>query len=274
LTGGFLTDYLGYYTTMWVCALITCIGAMIALILLPETRPVLVSGVLKNAREIHLGVDTSLGSPLYHALHSSPFRRKSDAYRFAFVVGLRGVNRFIIAGILSATLSLLVRDYLSGKGLAIGIATLTGVLMASRTVMSILGAYIAGFISDFLRNRWGVLMSGIALSVMSMVFLSSRFSVIIVLGIAMIALARGSMQSMTTSLTGDLTSVSHRGKAVGLLHTVGDLGSAIGPPVAFYLFPLWGLSHVYLLCAGIFGLSLVVNLVLLRFTDVEKVSDH
>jgi MFS family permease len=43
-----------------------------------------------------------------------------------------------------------------------------------------------------------------------------------------------------------------RGRAIGLVHTAGDLGSAAGPPVAYALLAGIGLSGVYALCAGLF----------------------
>ena len=57
-----------------------------------------------------------------------------------------------------------------------------------------------------------------------------------------------------------LALVAQRGRAIGLLHTAGDLGSAIGPPAAYALMPWIGLRGVYLLCAGLFaaGLALAV----------------
>jgi hypothetical protein len=44
------------------------------------------------------------------------------------------------------------------------------------------------------------------------------------------------------------------------LFTVGDLGSAVGPPLAYALLPLWGLRGVYWLCATLLGLMLLAAL--------------
>ncbi len=266
LSGGFLTDFLGYYGTMWVCAAITTVGAVIALAILPETRPDLIPAS-RNAPGLDQVVKPRSGTQAHNERYSMPFRRKNDKTRFTFVVCLRGVNRFIISGILSATLGLLVRDYLYVDSLVVGVATLTGVLMAGRTLMSMLGALFAGTGSDFLHNRWAILAFGLTLSVMSMVLLTSRSGAIILLGVAIAAIARGGIQSLTTRLTGDLVSIAGRGRAIGVLHTVGDFGSAIGPSVAYYLLPLWGLSNVYVLCAVIFGMCLVASLGMLRLTE-------
>ncbi|MCP4379628.1 MAG: MFS transporter, partial [bacterium] len=66
------------------------------------------------------------------------------------------------------------------------------------------------------------------------------------------------VQSLTITLTGDLVEAAHRGKAISILHTVGDLGSAIGPPCAYALLFHLGLDGMYAICAGLFGLACVL----------------
>jgi MFS family permease len=59
-------------------------------------------------------------------------------------------------------------------------------------------------------------------------------------------------------LIGDLGQQRRHGRFLGLLYTVGDLGSAIGPLLAFALLPLWGIEGVYWFSAAMFGVLLVV----------------
>ena len=82
----------------------------------------------------------------------------------------------------------------------------------------------------------------------------------ILTGISLGAVTGGSVQALATALTGDLVSQAQRGRAIGLLHTAGDLGSAIGPPAAYFLIPWFGLQGAYLLCAGLLvaGLALAM----------------
>ena len=261
LSGGFFSDYLGYYGTMWVCTVVTLFGALIALILLPETRPDLNGHILIQQSPIQRITKNLV--QIVSSIDRRPQNVQTFSPQLTFVILLRGVNRFVIAGILSATLSLLARDYIFTGPVLLGVATLTGLLMAGRTVMSILGSFIAGYASDLLANRWVVLASGLLLSLLSMFLLSSKTTLFIMVGIGLAATARGSVQSMTTSLTGDMVPIERRGRVVGLLHTVGDFGSAIGPSFAYALLPLWGLSSVYRLCAFLFGACLLVNLIFL-----------
>ena len=55
-----------------------------------------------------------------------------------------------------ATLGLLVQERLGQAGELFGVATITGVLMAARTSLSIVAAPAAGVVSDRLGSRWRV----------------------------------------------------------------------------------------------------------------------
>jgi MFS family permease len=61
-------------------------------------------------------------------------------------------------------------------------------------------------------------------------------------------------------MTGDVVSREQRGRAIGLLHTVGDFASAVGPGIAYVLLPQVALSGLYVACACIFALALLIGL--------------
>jgi MFS family permease len=238
LAGGLLTDWLGYGATMWIGAMVTALGGVLALILLPETR---------SARP-------KLGGPPVEEIGP-----RLHASRCLWVVAsLHGINRFVTAGALTATMALLVQDQLSSPNLPLGVATLTGVLMAGRTLLSMAAAPLAGAASDWLGSRWGVAGWGLAIGVVSMALVAWGVPLAILAGVSLGAVAGGSVQALVTALTGDLVSQAQRGRAIGLLHTAGDFGSAIGPPAAYALMPWIGLRGVYLLCAGLFAAGLVL----------------
>jgi MFS family permease len=238
LAGGLLTDWLGYSATMWFGAAVTGVGGLIALILLPETR---------RARP------NPGDSPV------EEIKPRLRANRGLWVAAsLQGINRFVIAGVFAATMGLLVQDWLSSTSLTLGVATLTGLLMAGRTLLSVVAAPLAGAASDWLGSRWGVAAWGLAIGVVSMALVAWGEPVAVLAGVSLGAVAGGSVQALVTALTGDLVSQAQRGRAIGLLHTAGDLGSAIGPPAAYALIPWIELRGVYLLCAGLFAVGLVL----------------
>jgi MFS family permease len=241
-TGGLLTDQLGYTTTMWIGAFVTVLGGLIALFLLPETRPQKI--VLQSQKEGN---------------SSSSFRPNREMIG---VVTLQGINRFVTAGILAATLALLVQDQLNSSNLLIGVATLTGILLATRTILSMFAAPMAGTLSDRLGNRWGVTLAGLVIGSIGMLFLVRSDPIFILVGICLTAIAGGSIQALLTTRTGDMVELAQRGKAIGLLHTAGDLGSALGPVTAYVLLRWIPLSGVYILGALFFALGAVLALLM------------
>jgi MFS family permease len=238
--GGLFTDQFGYSTAMWIGASVTFLGGLIALILLPETRP----------RNGHIQSQSI----------SNPAPRWRPNRELIGVVTLQGINRFVIAGVLAATLALLVQDQLSNSNLLIGVATLTGILLATRTILSMFAAPIAGSLSDRLGNRWGVTLTGLAIGSFGMLFLARNDPIFIVIGVCLTAIAGGSIQALLTTRTGDMVEQAQRGKAIGLLHTAGDLGSALGPVTAYVLLRWIPLSGVYLLGALLFAFGAALAL--------------
>ena len=128
--------------------------------------------------------------------------------------------------------------------------------MLFRSVLSMVSAPLSGVLSDRVESRWKVVAWGVAAGVMGMALLAWGVPGAIFVGVLVVAISRGSVQSLATTLTGDLVSHVQRGQAIGLLNTVGDFGSAIGPSVAYALLPWIGLRGLYLFCAAMFAVSL------------------
>lgn len=230
--GGWLTDLWGYSTAMWIGAAVTAMGAVFAFFTLPETRP---------AEEEDSQVPTD----------NYPEKWKPD-FEFYGVMTIYGINRFIIAGVIAATLALLVQDQLSKTNIVIGVATLTGIMLGMRTILSMFSAPLSGIISDRLNNRWGVTIVVLLIGAIGMLLLVTREPIVILIGIGFTAIAGGSISSLTTTRTGDLVDQAHRGKAIGNLHTAGDLGSALGPVTAYTLLGWLSLNGIFIICAFLF----------------------
>jgi MFS family permease len=245
--GGLLTDKMGYTTTMWIGATLTAIGGLVAAALLPETRPDFSASSVRNS-------PTSVVSS-----SATRDRSRSHAQRGLWIAAfLHGINRFVIAGVLYATMGLLVQDRLPFNSLGLGVATVTGMLIAGRTVFSMASAPLAGTVSDWLGSRWGVVRWGLAIGAVSLSLITLRAPLAILMGISLGAVISASVQTLVIALAGDLADPTQRGRAIGLVHTVGDIGSAAGPPIAYGLLPTVGLDGVYWLCAGLFVVGLVL----------------
>jgi MFS family permease len=243
LAGGFLTDWLGYALAMWIGALVTLMGAIAALALLPETQ---------NAHPHEISKTVSTAGPL----------RANGALWAA--VSLQGINRFVVSGVLSATLALVVQQQLQGTSLALRVATVTGILMASRNIFSMVAAPVCGVLSDRLHSRWLVTSWMVVIGIAGVMLMIWGDVVGLLAGVALTAISGGGIQSLATTLTGDLVSREQRGRAIGLLQTSNDLGSAIGPPLAYALMGVIALSGVYVLCAILFGVGLGLSVYYMR----------
>jgi putative MFS transporter len=231
-SGGLLTDWIGYAPTLWIGAGVTAIGGLVALILLPETR--------------------SLGSGTGRCTEQARPRLRANRDLWA-VASLYGVNRFVLSGLFGATLALLVQDRLAI--LTLGIATLTGILSAGRTALSMASAPLAGILSDRL-ERWPIAAWAALGAAIGMALVAWGTPAAILSGIALGALASGGIQALVTALIGDVVSTEQRGRAIGLVHSAGDLGSATGPLVAYAVLPWAGLRSIYLCGAALFVVQL------------------
>ncbi|MBN1992371.1 MAG: MFS transporter [Anaerolineae bacterium] len=243
MIGGLLTDWLGYHTAMGVGASLTLLGAMIALIFLPETRH------FRRAVSVNW---SKVSPPAANIV--KPVNRSQLASAFA----LLGMSRLVVAGFLLSTFGLFLLEqfgdsiYVAGR--LFGVATLTGVGLGLTTLMAMAAAPVMGRLSDRLHNRWPVAVGGLAPGVAGFGLLALGLPLTVLLGLPLTAITSGSNQGLATALVGDLSEAKQHGRRLGMLFTTGDLASAIGPPLAYGLIPLFGLSGIYLLSAGLYAL--------------------
>ena len=74
----------------------------------------------------------------------------------------------------------------------------------------------------------------------------------IVLGVPLTASTSGSNQGLATTLVGELGPTRKRSQRLGVLFTVGDLMSAVGPLLAYALIPIIQIRGVYILAASLY----------------------
>jgi putative MFS transporter len=163
------------------------------------------------------------------------------------------VNRFVNAGIITGTLALWVQarwgaTAAEGAG---GLASVAGLLLGLSTLVSMLTAPVAGHVSDRRGGRWRVAAALLLPGVMGTLLLAAGLPLLIVLAVPLNAVAGGSSQGLATALLGDATAPEVRGRALGWVHTFGDLTSAAAPMLAYWLLPLVGLPGIYAACGVI-----------------------
>jgi MFS family permease len=79
-------------------------------------------------------------------------------------------------------------------------------------------------------------------------------------GVALVSLSAGALISVVAAVVGDLTADNRSGITMGGMATAGDLGSAMGPLVAYPLASALDLRWVYLFCAALLASSLLASL--------------
>jgi len=247
MLGGVLTDWLGFHQTMMVGAAITLMGAIIALVFLPETRPSKQNPIDKTAET-------------QRSLSPSP----DEKAEFSSIIALFSVNRLVMAGILMSTLGIFLLDQIGEEvqvaGHSVGVATLTGLGLGLSTLIAMFAVPLVGSISDRVGNRWRIASGGLVPGVVGFGLIALGLPLSILLGIPLVAATSGSNQGLSIALSGDLGNGQTQSRRLGVLFTFGDFASAIGPPLAYALIPVVGLETLYLASAGLFVVTLLVSL--------------
>jgi MFS family permease len=154
--------------------------------------------------------------------------------------------------------------------LTVGVATLTGVALGMSTLIGMLAAPVAGRLSDNYKTRWGVASGGLTFGLTGFSLLSIGAPIALIAGLPLISISSGSNQSLSTALIGDLSPHFRRGRRLGILFTVGDLASAVGPPIAYLLLPIIGLDSVYGIAAILISIMLLITLNWTRKGEQEQ----
>lgn len=247
LIGGVLTDWLGYHPAMGICAALNLAGAVVALIFLPETRG------QRQRRSARPQADPDPAAAV------GPHRRAE----LISATALLWVNRLALAGMLSPTFGLFLLERLGDPvelgGRTFGVATLTGIGLGLNALISMTAAPLIGGWSDRLGNRWQAAAGGVLPGAAGFGMLAFGPPLVAVSGLPLTAVAGGSSQGLSTTLIGDLSAEGRHSRQLGWLFTMGDLASAIGPPLAYnLLIPVLGLAGVYAVSGGLFGLMFLV----------------
>ena len=246
ILGGVLTDWLGYHQTMIVGAAITMMGAIIALIFLPETRSSEQNPIDKASEQ-------------KRPLSSSP-DEKAEIYS---IIALFSVNRLVMAGILMSTLGIFLLDQFGEQiqfaGHTVGVTTLTGLGLGLSTLIAMFAVPLVGGISDRVGNRWRIASGGLVPGIIGFGLMALGLPFSILLGIPLIATTSGSNQGLSIALSGDLGDGRKQSRRLGTLFSFGDFASAIGPPLAYALMPVVGIKTLYLASAGLFVVVFLVS---------------
>ena len=254
ILGGALTDSLGFRQAARVCAAVSGIGFVVALIALPETRPVGRTGRHHSGRAL----GWQRPGDWLRVLRRLDWRILAASYIYLVVL-------FVNSGVLMSTISLYLEQRWGATipigAKAIGVASLGGILLALRSALGIVAGPVAGIVSDRVGNRWPIVRAGLVLGSTGFVVLALLASVgSVPIGVALISLSAGALAATVTALVGDLADGERQGLTMGGLATAGDIGSSLGPVFAFALVVVLDLRWVYLVCAVALASGLLATL--------------
>jgi MFS family permease len=260
ILGGFLTDALGFRSAMLVCATITGIGLLLALGTLPETRAT--ADESDSIRRNPISDKPNRAHSQQHGSHNVPATDSRLNRRLLIIGYIYSVTLFTGGGVLMSTISFYLRerfgDSVSLGGVVLGIASFGGLMLALRSMVAMLTAPTAGYLSDRRGNRWPVIYGGVLVGITGFLVLALKAGVwIVAVGVALVAISSGALIAALVALVGDATLARQRGRAMGRLTAAGDVGSAAGPLLAYALVSVADLRWVYLLCAGVLLSALV-----------------
>ena len=253
LFGGTFTDLLGFRGGLLVSAAITGVGALFWYFKLPETRPE--------------GGERTFRVPGWREF---PIRESLPA-----AVPVMAV-RFVFAGVMAATTILWLERYvgreLSLAWIVVPLATLTGAFSAVRVLTSIVGAPLAGRASDRLGRRWSVMAAGLAIGATGTWLMGGAVVWLALFGALLAAVTSGSVSALSPAIIGDRAGEGRQSRALSVVYSLGDVASALGPPLALGLLAVLGISGVYRMSAVVLALAGVFALTQARRESVKQVS--
>jgi MFS family permease len=254
LFGGATTDLLGFQGGLWFGAALMGFGAIFWYFKLPETRPE------DGAQKIE--VPDWRDFPIRESL--------------AAAVPLMAV-RFVFAGVMAATTILWLEQYvgreLSLAFIVVPLATLTGAFSAVRVLTSIVGAPIAGRASDRIGRRWPVMAVGLGIGATGTWLMGGEVLWLALFGALLAAVTSGSVSALSPAIIGDRVGEGRQSRGLSVVFSLGDVASALGPPLALGLLAALGISGVYRMSAIVLAVAGVFALAQARREPLNRVSE-
>lgn len=246
LLAGIFTDVFGFRSGLLVSSGLNALAVLLWLFLLPETADPARHAASERGEEplepVHWPTIVSAALPTF---------------------GMR----FVYAGVIASTSILWLGSlFARGSGLSppdLPIATLTGIFVALRTITSMFSGPLSGALSDRLGRRWGVLSGLLLIGGLGTWLMGNQVAAIALLGGFIAAIPGGGVQALIPALVGDHVGAKHESRALGIIYTFGDLGSALGPVAALGLIGTLGLPAIYKFCSAL--LILLAILATFRF---------
>lgn len=181
------------------------------------------------------------------------------------------ITRFIERGVLAATASLWINMLFGGNvyifGYLLPAATLAGLFNAIKLLPGISSAPLIGFISDRLKKRWIVITFALIMYSLGLWLMSFDLLNIALGGVLIASLFGGSSETLVPAIIGDEVGHQATGRTLGIIYSIADLGSTLGPIVSLAILDSTSLtvSDVYLACISLVFIAVVTTFIASRW---------
>ena len=251
LLGGFLFDRYGYQVTVWTIAAISTLAIPIALRLSWPAGAQIGKPVSQPAQNMLQGWQEALSDPLQRT------------------VLLVGFFKLLLNAILIATASLFLAerfgDQAGGVLLGLEVGALTGIVLATRWFSDLFLGAVMGALSDRIgRLRLPVLLILLlCLGLAVMLWTTASLSILALLGVLITSTG---VNVILDAYANQLALGTAQPELfVGAYTTASDLGSALGPLLAFTLVTAVGFAPVY----GVAALLVLITVLYLVVLDTR-----
>lgn len=256
MLGGFLVDVVGMALAMFILSACGA-GAVLLALTLPNPRLPQPCKLRRMERRDAFSRLRALGLNL----------RNLDT-RLWVIASSNFIQRLVLAGVFYSTFGLYLRHVfgpvISMGTVAMGVASLTGVLLFIRNALGLALSPAFGALSDRLGNRKVMLLAGELAGAVGFAFLATGRALWgVAVSVLFISCAYSLIPGILLAWMGDLTR-QRRGATVGGFQTMGDLGAGLGPLVAYPVMILIGIRGVYAVAGGLLALTVVASLVVLN----------
>ena len=161
-------------------------------------------------------------------------------------------NTFAISGLVTATVGLLLKqrigDSLNIDGFMLGVATLTGIVLATSWASEVgLSTYFGGVSDKF--GRRSVLLICLPVIILGSAILTIKNVFVIVTVVPIVFAATTASKVTLDASAGDLSSDLDKSEVMSRYATWTDLGAALGPIAGYTLLSVLDIQWVYLFAA-------------------------
>lgn len=264
--GAILNNVAGFQITMLICSLAGLLGAVVALIFVPETNQPWYAELTVN--ELPHDSDVSRMKSLASTLREF-FQYKIIAANLVYTLTF-----FVGEGILLSTISYyFLKNF--GNQINLGLilipaATAGGFVLALRASSSALLAPLAGRLSDRSKNRWQIIVVGALLGVIGLTVITmTKAPSVFILGIILFAVNGAIIPSVIPAILSDQLTTGQVTLKIGVLATAADIGLALAPLASYAFLVDHSISELYYGGAGILMVSMLVALIATR-VDVPQ----